>query len=623
MAKAGTITVDFDAKIARLQQKLKTASGSVRRTAVQMRRSIAPAMAAIQRSAALAAVGIAGMAATGLRSADSLAKTADKLGLATEKLAGLRFAAERFSGFTARQFDLALQRMTRRIAEAAVGTGEAQQALRDLGLDAQKLGRLAPDEAFRQIADAIQGVEGQGQRLRIAFKLFDSEGAGLVNTLNAGRDALDEMQARAEALGIALDRDAAAKAEAANDAIAEMRASAAGMAQTLAVELAPSITLASKALADWVADNEGFSAEISTGFQRTISFVGVLADGVHGLRLVFKGLNVVVAAFLTFVLDKFAWVNRAIINDINRIISAYNAVAEKLKIATVAPIEIDETGLERAADVLRFRRDELAQEWQELVMQQLPSTALKEMVKAAEKAADEAAAAIRNRINEASDEITSTESGLFPELTIESNLDRELRPEIQEDVQLKKRTTDFTEAYAKIRAGIKETDEVANDLGLTFASAFEEALISGNNLRDVMKGLLDDIIRIIARLTVTQPLANAITGWLGGFFGGGGASSVGGGLGNLFGGGKALGGPVTAGMSYWVGERGPEVFTAPTSGQIVPNHAIGGVTIQNTINVDSRADREQLRAELGQVVSASVETSVARVRQLSRRGQLL
>ena len=625
MAKAGTITVDFDAKVARLQQKLKTASGSVRRTAVRMRRDLQPAMMAIQRSAAAAAVGIAAMAATGLRSADSLAKTADKLGLATEQLAGLRFAAERFSGFSARQFDLALQRMTRRIAEAAVGTGEAQQALKDLGLDAQTLARLAPDEAFRRIADAIQNVEGQGQRLRIAFKLFDSEGAGLVNTLNAGRDALDEMQARAEALGIALDREAAAKAEQANDAIAEMRASAAGRAQTMAIELAPSITGVSKAMADWIADNKGFSAEISTGFKILIRVIGALADGVHGLRVVFKGLQVAINAFGTEVVEAFAYVNRIIINDINRIIAAYNTLAEKLGAPIVATIDMDETALDRAAGRARATRDKLIKEWKDLVMQQLPSAALQNMVKAAEEAADKAATAIRTKIEQAKQTITSTDSGLFPELTIESPRDRVLRPEIQEDVQLQERTTDFVKAYEDLRNNVKETNEVVNDLGFTFASAFEEAILSGNDLRDVMKGLLDDIIRIIARLTVTKPLADAITGWLsGGFgFGGGAAAAASGGIGGLpFGGGMATGGPVAANTAYLVGEKGPEyLFMGSMAGRIEP--ANGGVTIQNVINVDSRADREQLRAELGQVVAQSVEGSVARVRQLSRRGQLL
>lgn len=55
-----------------------------------------------------------------------------------------------------------------------------------------------------------------------------------------------------------------------------------------------------------------------------------------------------------------------------------------------------------------------------------------------------------------------------------------------------------------------------------------------------------------------------------------------------FGGGKAVGGPVSAGTSYLVGENGPEFFTPGSSGMITPNNRIGGGnTIVNiTVNGD-------------------------------------
>lgn len=44
----------------------------------------------------------------------------------------------------------------------------------------------------------------------------------------------------------------------------------------------------------------------------------------------------------------------------------------------------------------------------------------------------------------------------------------------------------------------------------------------------------------------------------------------------VFGGFKAMGGPVTSGTSYIVGEQGPELFTPGRSGTITPNHSLGG-----------------------------------------------
>lgn len=53
-------------------------------------------------------------------------------------------------------------------------------------------------------------------------------------------------------------------------------------------------------------------------------------------------------------------------------------------------------------------------------------------------------------------------------------------------------------------------------------------------------------------------------------------------VGGVFGGGRAMGGPVSAGTTYLVGENGPELFTSSTSGTIIPNNKMGG---GNTINI--------------------------------------
>jgi hypothetical protein len=62
--------------------------------------------------------------------------------------------------------------------------------------------------------------------------------------------------------------------------------------------------------------------------------------------------------------------------------------------------------------------------------------------------------------------------------------------------------------------------------------------------------------------------------------------AIGGAIDNIFGGGRAMGGPVSRGTSYVVGERGPELFVPNTSGKIIPNGGSGGggSTINLTVN---------------------------------------
>jgi hypothetical protein len=62
-----------------------------------------------------------------------------------------------------------------------------------------------------------------------------------------------------------------------------------------------------------------------------------------------------------------------------------------------------------------------------------------------------------------------------------------------------------------------------------------------------------------------------------------------------FRGARALGGPVAPGGSYLVGERGPELFTPSSSGNITPNGAMGGGA-NITVNVMSADPNEVVRA---------------------------
>lgn len=63
--------------------------------------------------------------------------------------------------------------------------------------------------------------------------------------------------------------------------------------------------------------------------------------------------------------------------------------------------------------------------------------------------------------------------------------------------------------------------------------------------------------------------------------------------------GRALGGPIVGGQEYLVGERGPEIITAPSGGgTVIPNGEIGGVTnINFNIQTNDARGFDQLLAE--------------------------
>ena len=186
-----------------------------------------------------------------LDAGDQTQKLAIRLGATTEALSQYRHVAK-LSGVEFNQFTMGLQRMTRRVAEASNGTGEAIGALNELGISAAKLKRQRPEDQFEILAEALSQVEDQSDRVRLAMKLFDSGGVALLQMMGEGASGLRAMREEADNLGLTLDRAAADKMAAANDAITRMQSSSNAFANELAINLAPEIERTTELLSDTV-----------------------------------------------------------------------------------------------------------------------------------------------------------------------------------------------------------------------------------------------------------------------------------------------------------------------------------------------------------------------------------
>ena len=185
---------------------------------------------------------------------DSIAKTADKLGLGVVELQRLQYAAK-LAGIPIRTFDMAFQRFTRRTAEAAAGTGEARGALKFLGIELRNTeGRLRPAGILlEEVAEAMASIEDPALRVRVAFKLFDSEGVSMVNMLLDGSKAIRDAGDEAERLGIITEEDARAS-EKFTDALARVQQAAMGLRNEIGGELIPRITEMIGKLTEWLVD---------------------------------------------------------------------------------------------------------------------------------------------------------------------------------------------------------------------------------------------------------------------------------------------------------------------------------------------------------------------------------
>ena len=249
---------------------------------------------------------------------DEIAKTADKLGITTEALTELRFAAE-LTGVSTQTLDTSLQRMTRRISEATQGTGVAVKALKELGIPIKDIANLAPDEQFRRLAEAMGGLDDQAQKVRLSMALFDTEGVALVNTLAAGTDGLNAMAAEAEALGITLSRVETAQLEQANDAMAKVGRLAQGAGRQFSIALAPAIEAVATLITQAALDAGGFGTVMTDVVDIGVRGFAKMLDVLAAVKAIWPAIKSIALETFAAIIAKLADMNEAIVETFNKI----------------------------------------------------------------------------------------------------------------------------------------------------------------------------------------------------------------------------------------------------------------------------------------------------------------
>lgn len=167
----------------------------------------------------------------------------------------------------------------------------------------------------------------------------------------------------------------------------------------------------------------------------------------------------------------------------------------------------------------------------------------------------------------------------------------------------------------QIKNKTEETIQIFADMSSTFAGTFGsaiDAMLSGTEeLGASLQNLGVDLLKSISKMLIMYGIAQAL-GALGGKDGVGFFSYLAKGFGYTPQ--RAMGGPVTAGQSYIVGERGPELFTPGIGGSISPNGGGGNsvkvdsinITVENTGDQLSPAAQKQIAGQVRGIVLATL-----------------
>lgn len=306
MANAADIIVNLVAKTGRFQRGMTKGGKKLTNFQVQVKKTALAVGKLAKRFGLLAAA--AGLTAflaitkKAIEVNDELGKFATRLGIASDELRVLQIAAD-LSGQKINALTVGLQRMVRRVAEAAIGIGEAKDAIVDLGLDAKELSLLAPDEAFRALAVAMETIPTQGERIRLAFKLLDTEGVGLVNTMKLLQsEGFAEVEQSARDMNAVLTDFDTAQFEAAQDEISLIALAFEGLTNTLVIDTLPALGLMSGFVQQVAKDANEVTIETDTWVFNLVRSVGAIVAIVKGFAQVLRALNIVSNALITFFL---------------------------------------------------------------------------------------------------------------------------------------------------------------------------------------------------------------------------------------------------------------------------------------------------------------------------------
>ena len=213
--------------------------------------------------AAVAALGLATVGAgaawvgSGLASTegiDALAKTADKLGIGTEAMAGMAHAGEK-AGVSFEGVAGSLEKLRGSIARAGAGGVVMRGALTDLGVDIAALKNQGVDEAFVSVAEALNRIPDPADRANRAVAILGESGEMMLRQTKGGIDGLKAAMRDAGDLGLGMSRANAEQVEQAKASITDMKAAFTGLGRTAAITIAPFVKLIAGGITDalkWV-----------------------------------------------------------------------------------------------------------------------------------------------------------------------------------------------------------------------------------------------------------------------------------------------------------------------------------------------------------------------------------
>jgi hypothetical protein len=599
---------------------------------------------------------LANFAKNAVDTVGGLGELADAAGVSTDALQALGLAATQ-TGLNGEELQRALAALTRKIADAATGEQTAATAFQRLGIAFQDAaGNARPTEAvLTDLADKLQGIENPAERAAAATAMFgDRIGQRMIPLLAQGREGLIAMTAEALRFGAIASPELIAKADEAADKVAALTASFTAFANNMLANVAPAISsvidglnrlIFGMTIAERRAQLEG---ALSASERR----IEALQNGSTGLapgrrNSIRPGLVGAAQGQTGETVESLLAEERQRLAEIQREIEALNQQEERLRQRAEAILNPESRGGARAMTPTTVtaaapRAAAGRDPWTETLREQQSLLRANETAYERYQRQLEELAELQDRLTEAEQRGVEVNGVRVRALSTE---------------ELARATERFATELQRAERQTERTDLMGRQMGMSFSSAFEDAILKGKRFSDILKALEQDIARIILRTAVTGPAGEAIAGavssgvrsFAGSFTSGGGVATSSPGVpasasgplysanGNAFAGGHLIpfanGGvvssptmfPMAQGMGL-MGEAGPEAIMPlqrGVDGKLGVRAQGGGqdaVVINQSITIDARGADPAVDQKIRLAIAIATEQAQAAFLEKINRG---
>jgi hypothetical protein len=172
--------------------------------------------------------------------ADEMGKLAQATGTTSEYLSSMALVASQ-GGTTLETVAKGTKKLSQNMYDVSKGIGEAKDAFEDLNIKvANSDGTLrSSEEVMKDIATRFSKMEDGAAKTAYAMDIFGRAGAELIPMLNGGRDGIEQLQKKAEEMGLVISTKTALEAAYFNDQLDILMKSAQGAGRGLALSLIP------------------------------------------------------------------------------------------------------------------------------------------------------------------------------------------------------------------------------------------------------------------------------------------------------------------------------------------------------------------------------------------------